>query len=61
MDFVVHINEAGEEYNERIEVDKDKQTEFFQVPAHPGVDRSDVLNDFKQVRGAFVFYTCCSL
>ena len=49
MDFNVDISEAGQEYIERIEVDPDKQTELFQVPAHPGVDRSDVLNDFKQV------------
>ena len=51
MDFNVHISESGEEYNETIEVDTEKQTELFQVPAHPGVDRSDVLHDFKQVRG----------
>ena len=49
MDFNVHVSESGEEYNEKIEVDTDKQTELFQVPAHPGVDRSDVLLDFKQV------------
>ncbi|KAJ7340043.1 ATP-binding cassette sub- F member 3 [Desmophyllum pertusum] len=48
VDFNVDISEAGQEYIERIEVDPDKQTELFQVPAHPGVDRSDVLNDFKQ-------------
>ena len=50
VDFNVHISEAGENYNEKIEVDRDKQTELFEVPAHPGVDRSDVLHDFKQVR-----------
>ena len=50
VDFNVHISEAGEKYNEKIEVDPDKQTELFEVPAHPGVDRSDVLHDFKQVR-----------
>ncbi|XP_078350565.1 uncharacterized protein LOC144639503 [Oculina patagonica] len=48
VDFTVHISEAGEEYNEKIEVDPDKQTELFEVPAHPGVDRSDTLHDFKQ-------------
>ncbi|XP_078345519.1 uncharacterized protein LOC144631033 isoform X2 [Oculina patagonica] len=47
VDFTVHISEAGEEYNEKIEVDPDKQTELFEVPAHPGVDRSDTLHDFK--------------
>ena len=49
MDFTLHIREAGQEYNEKIEVDPDKQTELFEVPAHPGVDRSDTLHDFKQV------------
>jgi len=48
MDFTVHISEAGEEYNEKIEVDPNKRTELFQVPAHPGVDRSDTFHDFKQ-------------
>ncbi|XP_078354918.1 uncharacterized protein LOC144639495 isoform X2 [Oculina patagonica] len=47
VDFTVHISEAGQEYNEKIEVDPDKQTELFEVPAHPGVDRSDTLHDFK--------------
>ena len=49
MDFTLHIREAGEEYNERIKVDPDKRTELFEVPAHPGVDRSDTFHDFKQV------------
>ena len=48
-DFTADIGEAGEEYNEKIEVDPNKRTELFQVPAHPGVDRSDTLHDFKQV------------
>ena len=49
MDFNVHVTESGVEYNETIEVDTQKQTEVFKVPAHPGVDRSDVMHDFKQV------------
>jgi len=48
VDFTIHISEAGEEYNEKIEVNPNKRTELFQVPAHPGVDRSDTLHDFKQ-------------
>ncbi len=55
MDFTVHISEAGEEYNEKIEVDPDKQTELFEVPAHPGVDRSDTLHDFKHVSYIILF------
>ena len=53
MDFNVHVTESGVEYNETIEVDTQKQTEVFKVPAHPGVDRSDVMHDFKQVGGSF--------
>ena len=49
VDFKIHVTESGEEYNETIEVDTQKQTEVFKVPAHPGVDRSDVMHDFKQV------------
>lgn len=47
VDFTVDVIEAGKEYMERIEVNEKKQTELFQVPSHPGVDRSDVLHDFK--------------
>ena len=50
--FTVYISEAGVEFNEKIEVDPNKRTELFEVPAHPRVDRSDVLHDFKQVRFA---------
>ena len=56
MDFTVHIREAGEHYNERIEVDPNKQTELLEVPAHPGVDRSDTLHDFKQV-GSLIYFS----
>lgn len=48
VDYNVYISESGEKYTERIEVNRDKNTELFQVPAHPGVDRSDVLHDFNQ-------------
>ena len=49
VDYNVYISESGEKYTERIEVNRDKNTELFEVPAHPGVDRSDVLHDFNQV------------
>ena len=50
MDSVVHTRKAGEEHNEKMELDPNKQTELFEVPAHAGVpDRSDTLNDFKPV------------
>ena len=49
MDLTAHVGEAGEEYNENMEVDPNKRTELFEVAAHPGVDRSDALHDFKPV------------
>ena len=62
VDFNIHVTESGEEYNETIEVDTQKQTEVFKVPAHPGVDRSDVMHDFKQViisLTTLLDVTCC--
>ena len=62
VDFNIHVTESGEEYNETIEVDTQKQTEVFKVPAHPGVDRSDVMHDFKQViisSTTLLDVTCC--
>ncbi|XP_022807323.1 uncharacterized protein LOC111344359 [Stylophora pistillata] len=48
VDYNVHISESGVKYTERIEVDQNKNTELFQVPAHPGVDRGDILHDFNK-------------
>ena len=49
VDYNVRISEHGEQYNEKIEVDTEKQTELFKVPAHRDVDQSDILHDFKMV------------
>ncbi len=49
MDYNVQITESGEQYNETIEVDTEKQTELFKVPAHRNVDHSNILHDFKTV------------
>ena len=50
MDSTVHVREDGEEYNEKMELDPNKRTELFEVPAHPGVaDSSDTLHEFKPV------------
>ena len=49
MDYKVHINESGAQYDETIEVDTEKQTELFKVPAHSNVDQSNILYDFKAV------------
>ncbi|XP_067027273.1 uncharacterized protein [Acropora muricata] len=47
VDYNVRINEYGEQYSETIEVDTEKQTELFKVPAHKNVDQSNILHDFK--------------
>ncbi len=49
VDYNVQITESGEQYNETIEVDTEKQTELFKVPAHDNVDHSNILHDFKTV------------
>lgn len=49
VDYNVRISESGENYTQKIEVNQVKNTALFEVPAHPGVDRSDVLHDFNQV------------
>ena len=58
VDFTVHISEARENFNEEIEMDPNKRIELFEVPAHPGVDRSDTLRDFKQVSFSPLLYHC---
>ena len=50
MDYNVKITESGEQFNEKIQVDTEKQTELFKVPAHNNVDHSNILHDFKMVR-----------
>lgn len=47
VDYKVHINESGAQYDETIEVDTEKQTEIFKVPPHNNVDQSNILYDFK--------------
>lgn len=47
VDYNVQIGESGEHFNETVEVDTEKQTELFKVPAHGNVDHSDILHDFK--------------
>ncbi|XP_020626716.1 uncharacterized protein LOC110064051 [Orbicella faveolata] len=49
VDYNVQMRESGEQYNETIEVDTEKQTELFKVPAHGNVDHFNILHDFKKV------------
>ena len=49
VDFNVQIRESGKQYNETIEVDTEKQTELFKVPAQRDAKASNILHDFKKV------------
>ncbi|XP_022794587.1 uncharacterized protein LOC111333310 isoform X2 [Stylophora pistillata] len=46
-DYDVQFKESGTQYTEKIQVNRDKQTELFTVPAHNDVDGSNILHDFK--------------
>lgn len=48
-DYDVQFKESGTQYTEKIQVNTDKQTELFKVPAHNDVDGSNILHDFKAV------------
>ena len=49
MDYNVQIRESGKQYNETIEIDTEKQTELFKVPAQRDAKESNILHDFKKV------------
>ena len=49
VDHNVQTKESGEQYNQTIEEDTEKQTELFKVPAHGNVNHSNILHDFKKV------------
>ena len=49
VDYNVQIRESGKQYNETIEVDTEKQTELFKVPAQRDAKASNILHDFKKV------------
>ena len=52
-DFTADIGDAGDESKET-EEDPNKRAELFEVPAQPGVDRRDILQDSKQVIFSFL-------
>jgi len=41
--------ERGTKFEEGIEIDEDKELEYFHVPAHNGLTDADFLYDFKNV------------
>ena len=49
VDHNVQTKESGEQHNQTIEEDTEKQTELFKGPAHGNVDHSNILHDFKKI------------
>ena len=50
VSYKLRVKEEGKEYEEKITIDKDKQTETFHVDAHGQSEEADLISDFKQVR-----------
>ena len=55
MSYKLQVKEEGQEYEEKITIDKDKETESFHVDAHGESQEADFINDFKRV---ITFYSC---
>lgn len=51
--FKLHISEGSAEFYENIEIDKEKDIEYFKVPPHNDLSETDRMYDFKMVRNAF--------
>ena len=60
MSYKLRVKEQGEEYEEKITIDKDKQTETIHVEAHGQSVEADVISDFKRVR-IFPLHACMHL
>ena len=50
VSYKLRVKEQGEEYEENITIDKDKQTETSHINAHGQSVEADVITDFKRVR-----------
>ena len=50
MSYKLRVKDEGDEYEEKITIDKDKQTETIHVDAHGQNYEMDVISDFKRVR-----------
>ena len=51
--FKLHISEGSAEFYENIEIDEEKDIEYFKVPPHNDLSETDRMYDFKMVRNAF--------
>ena len=48
--YTLKINKDGQDYDEQIEVDTEKETETFRVPkTSPDDEAGDIVYDFKKV------------
>ena len=50
VSYKLRVKEHGEEYEKKITIDKDKQTETSHVDAHGQSVEADIISDFKRVR-----------
>lgn len=51
--FKLHISKGRAEFYENIEIDKERDIEYFKVPPHNDLSETDRMYDFKMVRNAF--------
>lgn len=56
QDFTLNINEAGSNFDEKIEIDEEEQTILFRIPPHNNIEDTTFLNDFKLVSFTQIFY-----
>ena len=45
----MNISERGTNFDERVEIDQQKRTVVYKVPAHNNLDESEVFFDFEAV------------
>jgi len=53
--FKLHISEKGAKFNEDIEIDEEKDIEYFKVPPHNELSETDNMYDFKMVRNNIIY------
>ena len=50
VSYKLRVKKEGQEHEEKITIDKDKQTESIHVDAHGQNEEADIISDFKRVR-----------
>ena len=56
VSYKIRVKDEGDEYEEKITIDKDKQTETIRVEAQGQTDEMDVISDFKRVRVTLLIF-----